>query len=173
MLETLAAQLRFAASMIFGLPFSTQSLDRLVDALLATQHEFGIIGSEGADMLGGPTLDEETRRAVQQRRFRTQATRAARETTYYGQLFEHLELHPEQLRYEDIQRIPLTHKQALRDDPDAFVRRTAQPCFRSTTTGTTGKPTSVSFSQYELHSFIALEAMHLVLHRQIALTILC
>jgi phenylacetate-CoA ligase len=168
MLETLAAQLRFAASMVFGLPFSARSLDRLVDALLATQHEFGTIGSEGAELLGGPILDEQTRRAVQLRRFRTQATRAARETAYYGRLFERLDLDPAWLRDEDIQRIPLTPKEALRDDPDAFVRRTAQPCFRSTTTGTTGKPTSVCFSQYELHTFVALEAMHLVLHRQIA-----
>jgi phenylacetate-CoA ligase len=154
--------------MVFGLPFSARSLDRLVDALLATQHEFGMIGSEGAELLGGLTLDEETGRAVQLRRFRTQAVRSARETPFYGRLFAQLGLDPARLRYEDIARIPLTPKEALRDDPDAFVRRTVQPCFRSTTTGTTGKPTSVCFSQYELHTFVALEAMHLVLHRQIA-----
>ncbi|HEY3231366.1 MAG TPA: AMP-binding protein [Roseiflexaceae bacterium] len=168
MLETVAAHLRFAASMVFGLPFSARSLDRLVDALLATQGEFGTIGSEGAELLGGPALDEETRRAIQLRRFRTQAVRGARETPYYGRLFVQLGLDPARLHYDDIQRIPLTPKEALRDAPDAFVRRTAQPCFRTTTTGTTGKPTSVCFSQYELHTFVALEAMHLLLHRQIA-----
>ena len=33
MLETLYAQLRFAASVVFGLPFSQRSLDRLIEAL--------------------------------------------------------------------------------------------------------------------------------------------
>src|SRR6185436_7253725 len=112
-------------------------------------HEFGAIAPDGAELLGGPALDEETRREMQIRRFRTQAARAARETAYYARLFKELELDPSQLRYEDIPRIPLTPKEALRDDPDAFVRSTAQPCFRTTTTGTTGRPTSVSFSQRE------------------------
>jgi hypothetical protein len=37
MLETVAAQICYAASLVFGLPFSPRSLDRLVDALLVTQ----------------------------------------------------------------------------------------------------------------------------------------
>src|SRR5437762_2957146 len=61
MLETAFAQLRFVASVAFGLPFSARSLDRLVDGLLATRREFGAIGVEGAELLGGPALDEETR----------------------------------------------------------------------------------------------------------------
>jgi phenylacetate-CoA ligase len=160
MLETLAAQLRYTASVVFGLPFSARSLDRLVEALLATQREFGALAPEGAELLGGPALDEETRREMQLRRFRTQASRAARETPYYRQLFEQLGLDPSRLRAEDIQRIPLTSKEALRDDPDAFVRQSGQPCFRTTTTGTTGRPTSVCFSQCELHSYIALGAIN-------------
>ena len=82
---------------MFGLPFSTRSLDRLVDALLATHREFGAVASEGAELLGGPALDEETRREMQLRRFRTQAARAARETAYYRRLLEHLNLDPTRL----------------------------------------------------------------------------
>jgi phenylacetate-CoA ligase len=167
MLETVAAQLRYTASVVFGLPFSARSLDRLVDALLATQREFGQIAREGAELLGGPELDEETRREMQLRRFRTQAACAARETAYYRQLFEQLGLDPARLRYEDIQRIPLTPKEALRDDPDAFVRQNAQPCFRTTTTGTTGRPTSICFSQRELHTYVALGAIHHLMNRLI------
>jgi phenylacetate-CoA ligase len=167
MLETAFAQLRFAASVVFGLPFSARSLDRLVDALLATQREFGAIGFEGADALGGPALDEATRHEIQVRRFRAQALRGARETAYYGRLFEQLGLDPARLRYEDIARVPLTPKEALRDDPDAFVRHTAQPCFRTTTTGTTGRPTSVCFSQRELQTYVALEAISHLVHRQV------
>jgi phenylacetate-CoA ligase len=160
MLETVAAQLRYTASIMFGLPFSTRSLDHLVDAVLATHREYGAIVPEGAELLRAPALDEQTRREMQLRRFRAQANRAARDTPYYRQLFEQLGLDPSRLRYEDIQRIPLTPKEALRDDPDAFVRQKAQPCFRTTTTGTTGRPTSVCFSQRELHSYIALGAIN-------------
>jgi len=167
MLETIAAQLRYTVSVVFGLPFSARSLDRLVDALLATHQEFGVIAPEGAELLGGPALDEETRREMQLRRFRTQAARAARDTVYYRQLFAQLGLDPTRLRYEDIQRIPLTLKEALRDDPDAFVRKNAQPCFRTTTTGTTGRPTSVCFSQRELHAYTALGAINHLMNQQI------
>jgi phenylacetate-coenzyme A ligase PaaK-like adenylate-forming protein len=132
------------------------------------EHEFGAIGAEGAELLDGPPLDHETRREVQTRRFRAQALRGARETTYNGRLFEQFGLDPSQLRYADIQRIPLTPKQALRDDPDAFVRRMAQPCFRTTTTGATGRPTSVCFSHHELRTFITLGVISHLIHRQIA-----
>ena len=167
MLETAFAQLRFAVSVVFGLPFSARSLDRIVDALIATQREFGAIGSEGAEFLAGPALDEETRRAVQTRRFRAQAIRAARETAYYGRLFARLGLDPARLCDDDIQRIPLTAKATLRDEPDAFVRSGARPCVRTTTTGTTGRPTSVCFSQYELRSYVALEAINHLIHQQV------
>jgi phenylacetate-coenzyme A ligase PaaK-like adenylate-forming protein len=167
MLETGLAQLRFAASMVFGIPFAKWSLDRLVDAVRDTHCEFGAIRSEGAELLAGPALDEETRRGVQLRRFRTQAVRAARETAYYRHLFERLSLDPARLRYEDIQHIPLTPKEALRENPDDFVRQTAKPSFRTTTTGTTGRPTSVCFSAHEMHTYIALNAIGFLMHGQI------
>ncbi len=159
MLETTLAQLRFAASLVFGMRFSPRSLEQLVDSLRATQREFGTIGSEGTTLLGGPTLDEETRRAMQLRRFRTQAVRAARETAYYRRLFECLALDPARLRYEDIAHLPLTPKEDLRADPDAFVCHTARPYVRALTTGTTGWPTSILFSEYELRVYCALTAL--------------
>ncbi len=159
MIETGLAQLRFAASIVFGTRFSLRSLDRLIAALRDTQHEFGAIGSEGAALLGSPTLDEETRRTMQLRRFRSQAVRAARETAYYQRLFERLELEPARLGYAEIARLPLTPKEDLRRDPDAFVCRTAKPYLRALTTGTTGWPTSVAFSEYELRVYFALAAI--------------
>jgi phenylacetate-CoA ligase len=159
MIETAFAQLRFAASIVFGMRFSLRSLDRLIATLRDTQHEFGTIGPEGAELLGGPVLDEETRQAMQLRRFRSQAVRAARETPYYQQLFERFDLNPARLRYEEICRLPLTAKEALRADPDAFVCRTARPYLRAMTTGTTGWPTSIYFSEYEMRVFFALAAL--------------
>src|SRR3989442_3709547 len=131
MLETVLAQLRFAASLVLGTRFSLRSLEGLIASLRDTQHEFGTIGSQGAALFGGPSLDEEMRQAMQLRRFRMHAGRPARETVYYRRLFEHLALDPARLRYEDISRLPLTPKEDLRADPDAFVCRTARPYLRA------------------------------------------
>jgi phenylacetate-coenzyme A ligase PaaK-like adenylate-forming protein len=168
-LETAVAQLRFALSLALGRPLHTPSLDHLIDAIRETQHEFGptAIGAEGAEMLGGPALDEATRRDMQLRRFRGQATRGARETSYYQRLFADLDLDPGHLRADDIARIPLTPKEALRADATAFVRRGANPYLRTMTTGTTGWPTSVYFSAYELRVIVALSAIAFLIHRQV------
>jgi phenylacetate-CoA ligase len=169
-LETALAQLRFAYSLTLGRPFHTPSLDRLIDAIRETQHEFGpmAVGPEAAEIMGGPALDEATRRDMQLRRFRGQAKRAARETPYYQQLFAELDLDPGRLRAEEIASLPLTPKDALRADPEAFVRLTSSPIQRMMTTGTTGWPTSVYFSAYELQVIVALSAIASLMDRHIA-----
>jgi hypothetical protein len=156
MLVALVAQLRFAASIALGLDFDVRSLERLVDALAATRREFGAFAPGGADVLDGPYLDENTRRELHLRRFRTQAERAARETAYYASLFETIGIAEGRFSFADTSRVPLTTKAALRADPDAFVRRTARPTYHCVTTGSTGQPTSVLFSADELRSFVAL-----------------
>lgn len=165
MLETIYDQLRLAASVAFGLPFDLRSLDRLVDSLLETRREFGTLGAEAGELIKGPTLDAETRREMQLRRFRTQAVRGAQETTYYRTLFQRLGLDPKRLRYDDISRIPVTSKEAVRANSDAFVRSSARPVFRTTTSGTTGRPTSICFSAEEMRSYIALSALGLLFQR--------
>jgi phenylacetate-CoA ligase len=161
--KTALAQLRIASSVGLGRTFSQSALDHLIDAIKETRREFGTIESEeGAGHLGGPVLDEEASRELHLRRFRTQAVRAAQETDYYRRLFERLDLDPNRLRFEDISRLPLTSKEALREDPSAFVRRATTPCFHTTTTGTTGKPASVYFSAYEMRTYIALAAIGLL-----------
>lgn len=159
MFKTALAQLRFGASVAFGLPFAPWSLDALIDAMLDTRHEFGAIEKDGDEMLAGPTLDEDMRRDVQLRRFRAQAVRAARETPYYAALFERLGLDPARLTWDDIARLPYTPQETLRDNPDQFVRRGARPAFRTTTTGTTGWPTTVYFSHHEMRLYSALNAL--------------
>jgi phenylacetate-CoA ligase len=161
--KTAVAQLRFVASVGLGRPFAQWSLDHLIDAIRETRREFGAIDVEdGGSQLGGPVLDEETRRELHLRRFRTQAVRAGQETSYYASLFERLALQPDRLRFKDIAHLPTTPKEALREDPGAFVRRTTTPCFRTTTTGTTNKPTSVYFSAHEMRMYIALAALGLL-----------
>jgi phenylacetate-CoA ligase len=159
MFETAIAQLRFAASLASGKPFALWSLEWLIAALRDTRREFGAIGPEGAEVVRGPSLDDATRREMQIRRFRAQAARAARDTEYYSNLFATLGLDLARLHYDDIARIPITPKEAVRDNPDAFVRRGARPYLRATTTGTTGAPTSICFSEHELRVYFALEAI--------------
>jgi len=64
---------------------------------------------------------------MQLRRFRGQTKRGARETGYYQGLFAELDMDPGRLDADDIARLPLTPKSALRADPTAFVRSGASP----------------------------------------------
>jgi phenylacetate-coenzyme A ligase PaaK-like adenylate-forming protein len=159
MIEAAFTQLRFAASILFALPFDLRSLDRLVEGILATQREFGALGADGAEFLSGPELDEESRRDLQLRRLRAQAGRAARETTYYRRQFDRLGLDPARLTHQDISLLPVTTKETLRNDPEAFVRRGSRPAFRTTTTGTTGRPVSVYFTAHEIQAASLLIAI--------------
>ncbi len=159
MLETAVANLRFALSMGLGRPFHQPSLDRIYRAVRQTQEEFGSLGVEMSEVLSGPALDEDTRRFLQTRRFRKQAVRGARETEYYSELFGRLGVNPAKLTLEDIVELPLTSKDAVRDNPEAFIRRTAKLGSRSTTTGTTGWPTSIYFSHDEMRTMAALSSL--------------
>jgi phenylacetate-CoA ligase len=159
MLDTALAQLRFAASLVFGLPFAPWSLDRIINGLRATQHEFGPLVTNEMGLLGKAPFDDETRREMQWRCFRTQAKRGARETAYYGRLFAELGLDPAHLQAKNITCLPLTSKAALRESADAFVCKTANPYLQSMTTGTTGRPTSIYFSAHDLRVIAALTAI--------------
>lgn len=168
MLDAAMASLRFAASTLFGRPFSQRSLERLLRAAVETRSEFGSLGTESSRMLTGPPWDEEARRFFQGRRFRAQAVRGARDTEYYGKLFSSLGLDPTRIEGDDIADLPVTSKQAVRDDPEAFVRRTVGVGSRVTTTGTTGLPTSLYFSHQELRTMAALSSLGFVTQGLIA-----
>src|SRR5438105_1740992 len=139
MIETVPAQLRYVCTLAFGSRLHTRSLDRLVTALLDAREEFGAVGRDAAEALRGPELDETTRREVQVRRFRKQAQLAAR-TPYYSRLFAELGIEPRKLRWDGLEALPTTPKEALKADPDAFVPAAARPAFRALTTGTTEIP---------------------------------
>jgi len=159
MLAAALAQLRLAVSLVTGRPVPGWALDRLVAAARDTVLEFDQVAPDGGQSLTGPTLDEATRREMQLRRFRTQAGRAATGTAFYRSLFADLALDSGKLTWDDIARLPVTTKDALRDGPDDFVHRDARPTLRSTTTGTTGRPTQVGFSARELHMIMRFSAL--------------
>lgn len=167
MLETAVAQLRFGASLAFGSPFHVRSMERIVAAMRATREEFGSLGSDAGELLAGPRLDDDTRREVQLRRFRKQARRAARETSYYERLGAGCDVDLARMRWEDISRLPLTSKDAMRSEPDALVSRRARPFLRAASTGTTGEPATVWFSEREVRAMLALSAMSFMTERLI------
>jgi phenylacetate-coenzyme A ligase PaaK-like adenylate-forming protein len=167
MLGTAVAQLRLAASMALGLPLAPWALDWLLRAALATQHEFGASGSDRQPLLSPPRVDEAIQRDVQHRRFRAQAKRAARHTAYYQRLFSELDVDWSRLDDQTIACIPLTPKTALRDDPGAFVCSDARPVLYAGTSGTTGRPIGVAFSERELAGLTALMALGFSLNNQL------
>lgn len=163
MISTAFHQLRFILSIAFGWSFSPGSLEKFVAAIRATLDEFGVIGKDGAELIAGVPLDAETQREVQTRRFRA-AAKAAAETPYYAGLFADQKIDPAKLTLEDRSRVPLTPKADVRDHPDSFVRRGAKPYIRATTTGTTGTPTSIYFSQREMRVYFALSALGMMMN---------
>jgi phenylacetate-coenzyme A ligase PaaK-like adenylate-forming protein len=167
MLAAALAQLRLGIALASGRPIPAWALHRLVAAARDTVREYGTIAPSGAEAVRGPVLDPETRRAVQLRRVRRQAVRAARDTAYYPPLFARQRIDPARLTWDDIAQLPLTTKAALRDGPGAFVNRRVQPALRTTTTGTTGAPTQVSFSARELTTMMALSGLGMLLHGQL------
>lgn len=159
MLETAFTQLHFAASLLSGRSFSPWSLEQLVKSLRATATEFGTIGAGSGEMVSGPAMDDATCGEMQLKRLRAQAVKA-KETAYYAHLFNELGFDPGRIKSQaDIVRIPITGKNSVREQPDAFVRRSSRPYLRAHTTGTTGSPISIAFSSHELRVYRALQAI--------------
>jgi phenylacetate-CoA ligase len=114
----------------------------------------------------GPPLVAAARREMQLHRFRAQARRAAA-TPYYRPLFSSPGFDPGKLTWEQIATLPLTPKEALRDDPDAFVHPHARPALRATTHGTTGEPTRICFSAAELRLMSGFAGLGFLMQGQI------
>jgi phenylacetate-coenzyme A ligase PaaK-like adenylate-forming protein len=159
MIEAIYAQTRLAASILFARPFHRPSLSRLVDSLLETRQTYGSVDSAARQIINGPDLDEKTARAMQLRRFRTQAQRATRETPYYAGLFDRLGLNPKRLTWDDIQTLPRTNKAAVRDRADAFIRDGQQPTLLTRSTGTTGQAAFTVFTRHEMEAYALLGAL--------------
>jgi phenylacetate-CoA ligase len=166
MFVTALAQVRLALALATGSAVPAWVLSSLIAAARETRREFGELGHEATEAVAGPALDADTRREVQLRRFRAQAKRAAA-TPYYARFFQDLAIDPAKLTWEQIAALPLTPKEALRDDPDAFVHPQAHPVLRATTHGTTGEPTRIAFSTAELRLMAGFAGLGFLLQGQI------
>jgi phenylacetate-CoA ligase len=131
--------------------------------VVATRAEFGEVGGEQRRLLEGSTLDPEARRTLDQHRWRRMVRKAYAETRYYRRRLDELGLTPDDLVLDRAAELPPTPKAALRAMPEAFVSDRSTPVFQAWTTGTTGVPTAVWFSGYELRLAAALNALSLML----------
>lgn len=161
MLATGIRQLGFAWSMLSGRGFRVRDALALADDLRATMEEFGSAGEGAADMLTAP--DPEIQESLIRRRLRRTVRNAGRNTPYYRQVFERTGVDPASVTPGTITSIPPTSKAALRGTPSAFVSDRARPAVAAQTTGTTGIPTTVWFSHYEIEITAAMGALALML----------
>lgn len=165
MFTTATSQLRLALALSLGNRVPVRSLERVVDAMRDTIAEFGSLGEDAASLIKGPALAADTKRLVLLKNFVKQAVLAQERTEFYEGLFPKAGLNPRHMRFEDIGRLPVTTKDSLRCNPDAFLSRGSAPQLRVTTTGTTGWPTSVYFSEDELRIVVAVTTSHVLLRR--------
>lgn len=156
MIESAIAQARVALAIAFGRTMPVGALEQVVAGLREGRRE---LGAPPAVEAMGPVLDAESASELQSRRMRQVARLAGLETAYYGASMAALGIDPRRLTDDNVARLPLTSKAAVRAEPDAFVRRGAAPFLRPTTTGTTGRPTAIAFSAREMRASAALQAL--------------
>ena len=87
MLETGVRQLRMALSMVWGRPFNTDSLTRLVADAVATIAEFGELGLEAREVIETPFADDADRIDHADRSLRRTARRLAELSPFYAEWF--------------------------------------------------------------------------------------
>ncbi len=149
MFSSAVALARFTYSIGSGAPFSTRSLERVVDGILDNLREFGPVDSDVREALEQPLWEVDEQREIQLTRLRKLALRAQKVTEHYAAA-----LPPpddlQSLTWDGVADLPLTTKAALRANPDSFIARDVAAVAVSETTGTTGSATRVSFSRDEL-----------------------
>jgi phenylacetate-CoA ligase len=158
---TAVRQLGYAWSMMSGRRFRLRDVNALVDDMRETLETFGSPGEGADDMLAGN--DPELQEDLTQRRLRRTIRHAAAESPYYRRWFAANGVDPASITPENLSSIALTTKADLRGMPAAFVSDRAKPSVLAHTTGTTGTPTLVWFSEYEIELMASLSALALMM----------
>src|SRR5580700_231962 len=136
MFETGIRQFRMAMSMVWGYHINPRNVERLVEDGLKTLKEFGAPGDDVQQLLDGPFSDPQARREFQTRSLQRTASRLARFSPYYKKLFASLDLNLDKLTLDDMARIPVTEKRALREQQQEFITTNTRPHIATRTTGT-------------------------------------
>jgi phenylacetate-coenzyme A ligase PaaK-like adenylate-forming protein len=158
-------QFRMAMSMVWGHRIDPANIGLLVDDVLATLAEFGTLGTGGDEqqLLGGPLAEPDAQRDFAGRGLRRTARRLAGQSPFYARRFGALEIEPGKLDIETLRKIPVTTKQDLIERPGDFLCTDTAVHLTTRTTGTTGSPTEIWLSRYEMELWPALGALGSVL----------
>ncbi|MFC5826480.1 phenylacetate--CoA ligase family protein [Nonomuraea insulae] len=161
MFGTAVRQLGYAWSMMSGRRFRLREVNTLVDDMRETLETFGSPGEGADDLIAGndPELQEDLTR----RRLRRTVAHAAAESPYYRRWFAEHGVDPASITPRTLSSIAPTSKADLRGRPAAFVSDRAKPSVLAHTTGTTGTPTLVWFSAYEIELMASLSALALMM----------
>jgi phenylacetate-CoA ligase len=163
MFETGVRQFRLALAMVQGHRINPRNVARLVDDVLATLAEFGEPGADASELIDGPAASAEARLEITNRTLRRTARRLAAQSPFYARRFASAQADPAKLDIATLPTIPVTVKADLTGQPGDF-RCTDVPAYLATrTTGTTGRPTEVWLSRYEMELWAALGALAAVL----------
>jgi phenylacetate-coenzyme A ligase PaaK-like adenylate-forming protein len=167
MFETGIRQFRLAWGMVQGRRLDPRNVARLVDDVLATLAEFGEPGADATELIEGPMASPQARLEVANRSLRRTARRLAAQSPFYARRFASAQVDPVKLDVAGLRTIPVTLKQDLTERPGDF-RCTDVPVYLATrTTGTTGRPTEVWLSRYEMELWPALGALASVLRDEL------
>lgn len=161
MFGTAVRQIGFAWSMLSGRRFRLRDVTALAQDMRVTIERFGAPGEGADDLLAA--ADPDLQRQLAQRRLRHTVRRAAAESPYYRRLFADAGIDPASVTPQTLQALPPTRKETLRGLPSAFVSDAGEPAYLAHTTGTTGTPTLVWFSEYEVELMAAMGAFSLMM----------
>lgn len=167
MFETGVRQIRLALGMVQGRRLDPRNVARLVEDVLATLAEFGEPGSDAAEIIDGPMADPEARLDMANRSLRRTARRLAAQSPFYARRFSSAHADPAKLDVAGMRTIPVTVKADLTERPGDFRCTDVPPYLATRTTGTTGRPTEVWLSRYEMELWPAFGALASVLRGEL------
>jgi len=154
--KTAIVHMRFARSVLSGAPVHLPSLKHLIQA-------YAVNSTKPNNGPSAPnTQNPQMMQGLQERRIRQQVRLAARETDYYADLFAQHKLNVQGFIPDRFSELPVTTKEALRDHPEAFLRRGFRPTLATMTTGTTGRGITMLFTNRETQIFSSMAAMGLL-----------
>jgi phenylacetate-CoA ligase len=138
---------RLAAAQLGGRRIRISDLTGLAADLRATRAEFGGLATP---RVGAPA-DDEVHAQIAAKRLRRTMRLALEQVPYYRERLARTDIDVRRLTVDGfVAAVPITPKEHLKRLPEAFVADNATPVLRAETTGTTGQPTAVWFSDYEL-----------------------
>jgi phenylacetate-CoA ligase len=159
MFETGVRQFRLALGMVQRRRLDPRNVERLIDDVLDTIAEFGAAGADAAELVEGPAANPADRLEITNNSLRKTAVRLAAQSPFYARHLSSAQIDPAKLDVAGLRAIPVTVKADLTERPGDF-RCSDVPAYLATrTTGTTGRPTEIWLSRYEMELWPALGAL--------------